>query len=859
VVRSLLLALVALPGAIATAAQDPAAPARPAQEKPIELPIVVGIRVEGRKRYTEQQLLDALGQKVGARLDPAAIETGLDTLWKVFKVRGQTRVREVEGGVELLLDVVEMVVDPEPRFVGNAEIDVETLRKWAQLGERTELFLYQAPRVRQRLLEGYHREGYAFAEVDVVTRGGDEEQGAVALPPDVIFEIREGPQVRVQDVVIHGNKSFPDTGMWFWRGGLQKLAGVELDGPWLFNWKGEKFFEDTLKADLLAMRDVYRDQGFLDAIVELDDLDYSADRSEVTVHVIVDEGTPYRVSKLSIVGVDLEKDSEGKQPAELLFPEEKLLARCGLKPGKRFERSLVQADERTLKTHYGEKGYISHPSLLISSWQFLPPELTFHPETHEVDVRYRIMQGRKRVIRDVLIQGAEHTRDRVLRREISVLPGQVADIREISGSLSRIYSTSYFLDETAAGEHRDPVYRFLPVGDPDHPELVDLEYEVEEGRVINFNIQGGVDSNTGLFGRLSMRMENFDVADLPSSLWSMPGEIYRKEAFHGAGQLLDLTLTPGTQVNSWRVHFREPDIFRRHFDPYSLDLDVGQSRQNYENYTEGRFTKAARIGRDFGRKLTVSTGYSDTEIRVSDIEAPLTGINDPSGFPIPEGIYQEEGDSELVGPLFEVRYRDVDTPLNPRAGVQVNWRNGVYGGPFGGDWDMVRSEVDADWFLPVGPAEEEVRSGFHLGLGLGIADGYGDTPDAPYTERFFLGGSRRMRGFEYRGVGPNVGGVPIGGATAVDGTVEYHIPLYSVLQPGSYRRQEIFQMTLFVDAGILDPDAWTIDFSELRLSTGFGFALTHPIPIIFNFGFPIESGKGDQEQTFSFRIMNLTF
>src|SRR4029453_18938892 len=133
---------------------------------------------------------------------PPAIETGLDTLWKVFKVRGQTRVREVEGGVELLLDVVEMVVDPEPRFVGNAEIDVETLRKWAQLGERTELFLYQAPRVRQRLLEGYHREGFAFAEVDVVTRGGDEEQGAAALPPDVIFEIREGPQAPGQAVGI---------------------------------------------------------------------------------------------------------------------------------------------------------------------------------------------------------------------------------------------------------------------------------------------------------------------------------------------------------------------------------------------------------------------------------------------------------------------------------------------------------------------------------------------------------------------------------------------------------------------------------------------------------------------------------
>jgi hypothetical protein len=157
----------------------------------------------------------------------------------------------------------------------------------------------------------------------------------------------------------------------------------------------------------------------------------------------------------------------------------------------------------------------------------------------------------------------------------------------------------------------------------------------------------------------------------------------------------------------------------------------------------------------------------------------------------------------------------------------------------------VKSELDADWFLPIGDPEAEVRPGFHLAGELGLADAYGDSDDVPYTERFFSGGSKKLRGFAYRGVGPNIGGRPIGGSTMLGGTVEYRIPLYSVLQPGSYRRQEIFRMTLFTDAGILDPDPWSLDFSELRASVGFGFGLTHPIPLIFNFGFPIETGKGD--------------
>src|SRR6185369_3683713 len=131
------------------------------------------------------------------------------------------------------------------------------------------------------------------------------------------------------------------------------------------------------------------------------------------------------------------------------------------------------------------------PSLGDTSWKFLEPDLKFDSQTHEVDVTYRIRQGRKRVIREVLFQGAEYTRDRVLRREVSVLPGQVADMNEITRSLSRIYGTAYFLDDTAAEDHREPVFNFVDAKDPEHPELVDVRYEVEEGRVINFQIQAG--------------------------------------------------------------------------------------------------------------------------------------------------------------------------------------------------------------------------------------------------------------------------------------------------------------------------------------------------------------------------------
>src|SRR5205085_5989952 len=123
-------------------------------------------------------------------------------------------------------------------------MDLEDLKRWALLEDRGELYLYQAERVKQRLIEGYRREGFRWVEVDVVRRGEDTGVDPSGALPDVIFEIREGPIVHVQDVVIRGNDHMPETGMWWWKGGLKTLAKTEVDGPWLFDWNGDEYVEE---------------------------------------------------------------------------------------------------------------------------------------------------------------------------------------------------------------------------------------------------------------------------------------------------------------------------------------------------------------------------------------------------------------------------------------------------------------------------------------------------------------------------------------------------------------------------------------------------------------------------------------
>ncbi len=842
---------------LTTLRQDPVVPGSSAQQtrdKP-----VTRITVVGARRYDANQLANTLGQKIGQPVDAEAIEKGVAVLWDAFRVNAEVRYRAVEGGLELELVVREMNVDLEPRFVGNAEISVEKLRKWALLEDKGELFLYQSERVRQRLIEGYHREGYAFVEIDVVRRGGDvgNEEGVL---PDVIFEIREGPKVRVKDVVVRGNRSMPDTGMWWWRDGLKKLAGTELTGPWIFNWFGEKYSKDTLDADVLAMREVYRDRGYLDAVVEIERTEFTPDRTGVVIHVVVDEGPIYTVSSVDIAGAKHAFDSKTRtfddSPVPLLFPKEELQGLLKIQVGRPFTRAVRAADATAIRDFYGSRGYLSHPSLQSEYFEFLEPELLFDPERHAVAVTYKIAQGRKRYIREVLFDGAGHTRDRVVRREVDMLPGEVADLSKIRKSLGRLQNTSFFSDDAPQLQHKDPTFTFKPTDDPS---LVDLEYAVEEGKVVNFQIQGGVDSNSGIFGRISMIMRNFDIADPPSTPWSTFSELFDKEAFHGAGQELELDFSPGTVVNSYRARFLEPDLFRTHFNRWSMELDLFRRSRSQRFFDEDRNERRVRIGHEFTRNFSVFLGYTNQNIRVTDLESNLTDLNEPDVLPLPDSVYQQEGTTNLSGATLDFSYRDVDQTVNSRNGVTVNWRNALYGGFVGGDYDFVKSYVETDAYWQISGEEGEVKPGFHVGLGAGVSDNFGDTSETPYTERYFLGGSRILRGFAYRGVGPNRGRNALGGETYVSGTLEYRYPLYSVTQPGSYRDMETFRLTLFTDAGILGVDPWSAPADDLRWTAGFGLGMVQPFPISLNFGFPIEKGEGDRLQVFSFTILNLWF
>jgi outer membrane protein insertion porin family len=829
---------------------------------------VKSFTVVGAERYDRESLRESLGIRIGEPLDAAAVERidrGVATLFSTGLL-ADVEFRKVDGGYELRLVVQELPLDLAPRFVGNERVELETVLEWAGLREGDEVRLNQSEAIAFRLEERYRQEGYAFAAVEAVL--GEFVPGEGERPPaqDVIFSIDEGPRVRVSRVHIEGNDSLPDTGFWPWRSGLRHEAEPKLRKPimgWLFgSLFSVPYREDRLREDLVAMREAYRALGWLDAVVELERLEFTRDRRWVTVHVRVDEGEPYRVTSLRIEGFERRPDPADTRgtvdvPAELLVPESELLELCRLRAGDVVTRYEIDLDERAFEERYGEMGHVAHDSIPAPErFEFLEPHFVFDETRNEVAVTYRLAQGRKQSLREILFSGNARTQDRVLRREMGeVFEGEVADLPQIERGVARLRGSGYFSSVTRAIDHREPTFRFREVQNPDgspNQDWKDLEVLVEEGDQLRFDFGVVYGTDNGFAGQIGLTFQNFDATRWPS-LDHPIDDITSGNAFRGAGQTLRLFASPGTDFSRYQILFTEPDLFGRHLDRIGSTIDFSRGFRGYRTHEEQRDEIGLSLFQQLDADTRLSLGFRTADIEVSDLALGAPSLLDPLG--VPDLLAAQLGQTQVSGLELSLSRRILDNAIAPRDGYSASAQVSVYDSLLGSDFDYAGLEARYDLYGSLFDyEEEEVHPGYRLRFAAATLVPYGDTDNVPYTERMFLGGSRLLRGFAFRGVGPNERSHPIGGESMLTASAEYLWPLLSQSIPGTTRRIEVFRGGFFLDAGILDVEPFRADLDELRVSAGITVGMVQPLPLALNFGFPLVDDEGDRRRTFSFSL-----
>lgn len=140
-------------------------------------------------------------------------------------------------------------------------------------------------------------------------------------------------------------------------------------------------------------------------------------------------------------------------------------------------------------------------------------------------------------------------------------------------------------------------------------------------------------------------------------------------------------------------------------------------------------------------------------------------------------VREEGGHSCKTSLKHELEWEGRDSAPMPTEGLYFGIREEVTV-PRIGDVGFMKGEGEMQLHLPVG------ASGLSLALGVraGMAVGKGGKR-VLVQDRFFLGGSNSLRGFQSRGVGPRDGGYAVGGEAyyAVTGMVSVPVPHSSLL------------------------------------------------------------------------------
>jgi len=764
-----------------------------AQEEPTQK-IVKKIAVAGNRKVASKEILKVLRTRVGDVYNSETVDKDVGRIWGLGYFEDiDVESEDYEDGIKLTFRVKERPTISKLVFKGNRSISGSKLSEAIQIKKKDFVNPYLLKLARQRIIQTYKDEGYQFIDVKQYVK----EEGKNELA--VFFEISEGPKLRVKRVDFVGNKSFRSSIL---RGRMRTKRR-----RWPFQEGIYK--EEDLERDLLAIRDFYKSNGWLDVRVTRE-LAYNDAKTELYITIHISEGPRYIVESIVIRGNEL-------------FTGQELRRRMRLKEGMPLIEDNLRRDIMTIKEMYGAQGFID---------QRIKTRTPLSEEPGKIRVVFDITEGKRIFVEKIDIRGNERTRDHVIRREVTIYPGERFNTAKIRETRNRLMNTGFF-------ESYDPLGRIAPITietEPGStPEQRNLVITVQEGRTGSLTFGAGISSNVGLIGQIELTQSNFDILDFPKSL----EDFLSGNSFVGGGQILKLIARPGVERSEYMVSFREPSAFD---SPYGFGMSGFFYQRAREFWDEERTGGTFGVDRRIGRNVVVGVTYSAESISV-------TNVRDTHA---PQDAIDAAGNWDRLALEFRAVYDTRDYVLLPTRGVKVEATVTPVGSFLGGDIDAIEATIAAKVYRKLFEVPKWGKHIISFGAIGGIADSL-NQKELPVFERMYAGGpgeAASLRGFAYRGVGPvdSVHHEQVGGRSLMLMTVEYGMPITS----------DAVRLVGFIDMGKVGRDPSDFGFDNLRKSAGFGLRLRMPamgnIPIALDFAWPFDKEPCDDTQTFSFSI-----
>ncbi len=673
------------------------------------------------------------------------------------------------GGVVVVVRVKEHPSVSAIEFEGNKKLKDKALKELSVLAEGAVLTPVALERDRQAFLKAYHEKGYLDARIDPV-KGEPGADGRVPLT----WTVQEGSKIRVGRIVFVGNDNIDRKKL------LKPMRTKEK--RW---WRSGEFHDDSIQMDLQNVREVYREKGYLDAEIKLDTITRREGKNRLDIRLSVKEGLRFRRGRVSFAGFDA-------------ISERQLRANLLIDSGEVMNAKKLEGEERNIRDAYLEEGRI---------FVQVKPVRTFRSDSI-VDLLYNIQEGQPATIGQIIVEGNTKTRDKVVRREIRMFPGDLYRQSLLMRSFREIMQLNYF----------DGV---VPEPQPKDDGTVDINFRVAEKEkgTGTFSAGGAYSQRDGFVGTLGLQVPNV----------------------LGTGRRADFSLEYGGYKQSVSVGGSEPwfmDTPTRLGGSLFWTHQTSQYDDDYELTQYGFNVSLGRRLRWPDDYVSASTGYGFS-------------FNSYGNSGDRDGLLQTDGIESSLS--LTLTRDDKDLPIFPTTGsvYQVSYRR--VGGPMGGSFDYHEMRSKVQWWFPtVGK--------FVLGLEAqgGVVDG--DILQA--KDLYSMGGTLGYEG-KLRGYDPGSVGYYRLGRSYLSTTLELRYPVADqVLYLLTFADAgNVFGSTLRTTADAradMLASPWDeIDLGSLKRDWGFGFRLN--IPMMGILGFDFAWGLDPNENRYGESIDNIGF
>ena len=530
--------------------------------------VIKNININGLQRVERETALSYAGIDTNTQVSSEELNQALKRLYDTglfsdisFDTKGDT----------LVINVTENPVISIRAFDGNDKIDDKILESEVQSAPRSVFSKTKVQQDVQRILEVYKRAGRYGVSVEPKIIKKSENR------VDLIFEIEEGPEAKIDTINFIGNKHYTADDL------QNEIMSKESRWYRLFS-SAENFDREKMNYDQELLRRFYNRHGYADFAVVSAIAELSRDKTSFILTFTIDEGQRYKVNDIQIKSVVPDID------ANMWYKY------VTFKTGAWYNSDEIEKTVNALTEELSRKGFV---------FVEVVPNIYKDRESGKLSVVFDIKENAKVFVNRINIAGNTRTLDEVIRREFRISEGNVFNVAKIRESRRNVERLNYFSKVDIDTQRVDY-------------DKADINVNVEEKSTGYFNVGVGYSTVNGALVRAGITENNF----------------------LGKGQQVSLNAGVSQRSTDYSFSFTEPYFLDRRLSAGTDLFYQTEDYQDESNYDMDTMGGRIRFGWDYTDDLSQYVRYTLKQDKIKNVSSASKYIQEEEGDAIDSVIGQ---------------------------------------------------------------------------------------------------------------------------------------------------------------------------------------------------------------------------